>query len=579
MRRFTLPFLSIALLLGTIPGLASQAAAQDEPPASPTALASERPDRCERNDTAKQACVLPLDAVSGPFTFLPDGDQDYFSVNLGEQPGLALELTVRGTDGLDLRTTVSRADDGGTLAIIASPAISTTLSPDLIGWIVLRVENRSPEMASGESYSIELRQTLPPPVPVDSPTAWATLEPDRLENNWSPETAAPAGIGYVYDLNFVCPAAWGCTGGDHDYLAVPVKAGVNYLLATFDLGPGVDTVLDLFWGNSQTPIITNDDAYPGTAFLSVLRWRAPGDGVAVVRIGPRTGELTPTVFDDEASTYRFAAVLAESDLARQVERRITEQAGLPTATATPARSAPPPSAAPADAPPAAMEAPATPAADAPKGTGVVTVETSLRAEPRDSAPVLQELQQEAEVELLGQSLGPWVRVQPIDGVVPGWVYGPDLRRAGAAAEPGTPSTTPAAPTPTLPGSPTAPQGPRVRALDPAPLPPAMPSAANRRIELAVELVQGLVDIRHRQGLPAPTPEGQRPLAQVRVQLVTVFGDVLAEALTGTNGQVRLSRDLAPTIATYIRVPALGIQAPINPEQPAIRITVPEGVSR
>lgn len=107
----------------------------------------------------------------------------------------------------------------------------------------------------------------------------------------------------------------------------------------------------------------------------------------------------------------------------------------------------------------------------------------------------------------------------------------------------------------------------------------MPSAANRRIELAVELVQGLVDIRHRQGLPAPTPEGQRPLAQVRVQLVTVFGDVLAEALTGTNGQVRLSRDLAPTIATYIRVPALGIQAPINPEQPAIRITVPEGVSR
>ena len=83
--------------------------------------------------------------------------------------------------------------------------------------------------------------------------------------------AAPIGVGVLYDLNFVCPVAWGCAGGDHDYLRLPVKKGGQYLLCTFDLGPGVDTVLELFWSTSDTPIAGNDDARPNTSFLSVLR--------------------------------------------------------------------------------------------------------------------------------------------------------------------------------------------------------------------------------------------------------------------------------------------------------------------
>lgn len=337
-------------------------------------------------------------------------------------------------------------------------------------------------------------------------------------------------------------------------------------------------MLDLFWGDPETPVATNDDAYPGAAFLSVLRWHAPGDGVALVRVGPRTGGLTPAVFDDQASSYRFAAVLAESDLARQIEQRIAQQVALPSPTPTPARPIAPP-AAPAAAPASAPPPRATPAADAPKGIGVATTQTSLRAEPEAGARVLQELPQGAEVELLGQSLGPWVRVQPTEGVVPGWVYGPDLRRAGAEATSATAATPELSSTPDSPNPALTPSVPRVRALEAAPLPPATPSPAHQRVELVVELVQGPVETRNRAGLPRVTPQGQRPLGQVRVQLVTVFGDVLAEALTGTNGQVRLSRELAPGVAAYVQVPVLGIQTPIDARQPVMRITVPERVNQ
>ncbi len=371
---YLLPLLAVLLAVALLAGLGDQlspmAAAQVEPTASPTALADQRPDRCEPDDQPDRACVLPLDAVSGPFTFLPIGDRDYYSVDLGAEPaGLSPVVTVRGTSGLDLYTTITRAGETQPLAVISSPAISTTLAPDLAGWLVLRVENRAPAVPNGQSYSIELRRVLPPsPSIPDAQRGQLPLSPDRLENNWSPATAAPIAVGYVYDLNFVCPVPWGCAGGDHDYLAVPVKAGVRYLIATFDLGPGVDTVIDLFWGDEQVPVVTNDDARPGASFLSVLRWVAPSDGTAVIRVGPRTGGANPIVFDKDASSYRFAIVLANSDLGRQLGDRIAEQTGH----TTPAQQGVPPNAGTgagnsrAPAPSAATPAP-TAAADAPRG--------------------------------------------------------------------------------------------------------------------------------------------------------------------------------------------------------------------
>lgn len=584
----------MALLLAGVLGESLNSAsrmvlAQTAPTAVPTALANERPDRCEHNDSREEPCVLPLDAVSGPFTFLPDSDQDYYSVDLGDQPGLVLSIAVRGTSGLELLTTVSRAGDNAMLATISSPAISTTLSADLIGWVILRVENRAPAVASGESYSVELRRVLPPPPPAtaDAQAGQLPLAPDHLENNWSPATAAPIGVGYVYDLNFACPVPWGCAGGDHDYLAVPVKAGVRYLVATFDLGPGVDTVIDLFWGDEQRAVVANDDARPGASFLSVLRWVAPSDGTAVIRVGPRTGGANPIVFDKDASSYRFAIVLADSDLGHQLEERIATQTG----SAAPAHQETAPAAGTgtvnnhAPAPITVTPIP-TAAPDAPKGLAIVAAEsTVLRDGPRPAAAAIQTLEQETIVTLLGQAVGAWVRVQPEGGVVPGWVYGPDLRALSTTSTATTlpasgEAATPNAPTAVSPISPTPTSLPQVTALDPAPLPPATP-ATRESLAVTVRIVATNVPPINptpnagRVGV-TPTPGSQRPLAGVRVQLVTVFGDVLTEAITPASGEVTLTRDLPPEMAVLVRVPALGLQSAVDRAQPALTITVPDG---
>ena len=67
-----------------------------------------------------------------------------------------------------------------------------------------------------------------------------------------------------------------------------------------------------------------------------MQWKAPGNGEAIVRIGPRTGGTRSVVFDDAASTYRFAIALAGSPIGQQIEQRVREQAGLPTPAAAPA---------------------------------------------------------------------------------------------------------------------------------------------------------------------------------------------------------------------------------------------------
>jgi hypothetical protein len=295
----------------------------------------ERPDRCEANDERKAACNIGVDSVSGPFSFYPVGDQDWYRVDLGAPSGLETTITVRTAGALDLLASIS-LDDGTPLTTISSPAISTTLRADLGGGVILHVENRSPADAADATYNIEVRRTLPPPPP--PPHGVPTLGPDPLENNWNVETAAPIGVGVIYDLNFVCPVPWGCGGGDHDYLRLPVKAGVRYLITTFDLGPGVDTAIDLYWQDESHYITTNDDERPGSSFLSTIRWVSPGNGDAIIRVAPRTGGVTPLVLDEKASTYRFAVALAGSPLAQELEARIAEQTNRPQTPPPPAGS-------------------------------------------------------------------------------------------------------------------------------------------------------------------------------------------------------------------------------------------------
>lgn len=576
------PLLGSPVVVTPIAGPSSQRQPDTTAPAmQPTPQASSGPDRCERNEAPGHACALTLDAVNGPFSFLPAGDQDWYRVEL-PSAGLQTVVTVRGTAGLELFTTLSR-DDGSPLGTIASPVTSTTLAPDIAGGVLIRVENRDPGARAEDQYNLEIRRALPPPPAAPPAEGGAALPPDALENNWSPSTAAPIGVGVAYDLNFVCPVPWGCAGGDHDYLRLPVKAGVRYLIATFDLGPGVDTVLDLFWGDETHALAANDDARAGASLLSVLRWVAPADGEAILRVGPRTGGLSPTVLDEQAGSYRFAVALADSELAHQLEDRIADQtnAPAPPARPTPASGAAGGPAPAAPAPPPTV-VPTTPpvSTDAPTGAARVSAaETALREGPSATAPAIQTLPAEAVVTLLGQASGAWVRVQPVDGVVPGWVRGADLtlEPATANAAEAAPTSAPAdasaaAATATL--EPTAATF-RVAPLEPLPPPPLPPPAQHSSIAISVRVVavdEPLVSV---AGKPAPTPAAEhvRPLTGVRVRLVSAFGDPLAEALTDSRGHVRLTTSIAGSIALFVQLPAPGLTVPVLPGEAELLLTL------
>lgn len=547
---------------------AETASAQPDVTASPAIGA--RPDRCETNDQPRQACALSVDAVSGPFTFLPPGDQDWYRVELGAPNGLATTITVRPGGELDLLTTITR-EDGAPLAIVSGPAISTTLSADIAGIILLRVENRDPGDPSGQTYNIEVRRTLPPPAP---PAPASEVAPDALENNWSPATAAPIGVGVIYDLNFVCPVTWGCVGGDHDYFKLPVKQGLQYLICTFDLSPGVDTTLDLFWSNLDTPIASNDDARPNTSFLSVLRWVAPADGVALLRVAPRAGGLLPTVSDTHAGSYRLAVALAGSGLARQLNARIVEQSNQPAATPAPSSAG-------------AASSSQAGAANVPSGQTtrgpalVVARETAFRIAPNPGASLIETLPAETIVTLSGQYSGLWVSVTTAESVLPGWVLGTDLRRADAGQPAATPAslTAPTALPLTMTATPAAAveRQPIVRLIapiapEPAPAPlPRQALTVSVTISLAPTLLEPTPSSAARTAIPAPHVS----LAGMRVQLVNAFGDLLAEGISGADGQIALTRELSAS-AVFVRLPAAGIEIPIDPRRPFVSIELPGG---
>jgi hypothetical protein len=365
--------------------------------------------------------------------------------------------------------------------------------------------------------------------------------PDELENNWSPETATPVAVGVIYDLNLVCPVSWGCAGGDHDYLRLPVKAGLDYLIMTFDLEPGVDTTLDLFWGEQPWPVASSDDARPGMSFFSALRWVAPGDGEVIVRIAPRTGHAATAY----SGAYRFAAVLAESELATQLEahlRNPSDERGTVTATAT---SLP------------------TPSSDAPTGHAWVSAaQTMLHEGPDLATAALQPLTAESRVLLLGQSSGQWVRVQPIGGLLPGWVRGADLTRE---VEQTTPTILLVPTPPQLEPTNVPPAQLLVERLEPLPADDRSAPTQRRSLTLSFQLQE-----ESRQDRPLTTDR----LSGVRIQLVNAFGDLLVEALTSASGAVTLTAELLPDTALFVQLPAAGLRIAIDTTQPMLQIVLP-----
>lgn len=576
------------------PASATTSAASETAPPTRTASAGLGPDSCEPNDAPERACPLPLDAVSGPFSIAPDHDRDHFLLDIPHEAALQTVITARATPGLELYLSASHATE-----LVASGTYSLTLAPAVAGPIVLRVENRDPRPAADERYRIEVRREIAPPSAAAEAAGGAA---DALENNWSFETAAPIAVGSVYDLTLVCPEQrpGACPGGDHDYLQVPVKAGVTYLLATFDLDPGIDTVVELFWQDTAQPAGGNDDYGPGGA-LAALTWAAPADGLALVRIAPRNGGLVPRLSEESRAAYRFAAAPLASELAAKLQATIGRQANLPTPTAAPPGDPAGGGTAsgPATAPPPAPRASVTPETIT-AGPAVIVRETTLRREPREGGDQLAVLAPETPVIVRGQVSGLWVAVEAEASILPGWVRWSDLRRASSpGASAATPEAAGVVPSATASGQPS--QQPDVAAttsaggtnaglaptpalaqvtitaLDPALPPPVAPRTPRQPFAITVTLV-----ISDRPfiggpsfGMATPTPDMRRPVSGVRLQLANAFGDVLAEGITDSAGSVRFARDVRTQEALHIRVPAWGAALPVAHDQGLLVITVPE----
>jgi hypothetical protein len=561
-------------------------------PTSSAAVATASPDPCEPNDTSAQACVLPLDAVSGPFTIVPETDQDFYRLELPEEVSILTVITVRATQGLDLALS---ARQGNTL--VASGTYSLTLAPNITGSIVLRVENRDPRPAAGEQYRIEVRREIVPPRQQDE--SEANSAPDSLENNWSFDSASGIAVGVVYDLSFACPEQRpdACPGGDHDYLLVPVKAGVPYLVTTLDLDPGVDTVIELFWGTTTAPNAGNDD-YASGGTLSALHWTAPNDGLLVVRIAPRNGGLVQHLVEAKTG-YRFAIAPQASELGAKLEAMIRTQANVPTPTAASAAASSSSlssgggAAGGSTVPPSAGNAGLQESITA--GSAVIVRETVLRREPSERATALATLAPESRVTVRGPVNGLWVSVETDASILPGWIRFSDLQRVAEATSPTASSiASPSTQQPAAAEQPTPASMPSVSAagssnaaspqvvtteLDPALPPPPSPPAA--RVPFALSVAVAATDRPSTGnsvlGFATPTPDMRLPVARVRIQLLNVFGDVLAEGLTDAQGTTQLRRDVRPGDALLVRIPAWGIEIALAANQNSLIVTIPEGL--
>ena len=547
------------------------------------------PEAAEPNNTLADARPIELGGKIDNLTLFPDRDVDDFVFFVKpDMVGLTAILDTYITYGMDTRLRVLRPD-GSVIAENddASPGdkrshLSIALTES--GYVIIEVSNASIVPPDVKTYTLETRLVTSGEAAAQPAPGPEGGKPDAYENNYDFDHSWEIPVGQQIDnLNFLCPSGASTNCGDNDFFAVSLKGGVCYIAQTLKLAPGIDTNLIVYGPqrDAAPPWAGNDDVATGI-LESHARFCVPhsmGSIIGYILVGNAGNRIPPAPAAQRTYSLRVDVELP------------------PTPTAAPIASggnAPAP-AAPASAPAAA--------GDAPKGMAIVSAKsTALRDTPNAQGTVIETLPQETLVILQGQASGAWVRVQVANGVLPGWVYGPDLKRideaaATAAALPApTSSRAPevgaaAAPAPASASGTQTTTGPATNAL-PAPrvvalqaTPAAAPTQA-QRISLAVSVLlvnsgattATATPLALGAGMPTPRAGGLPPLSSMRVQLVNAFGDVLAEAITPDSGEVTLRRDLALGTAVFIRVPSPGLQVPVDTKQPtsALTITLPVG---
>src|SRR6266508_525065 len=384
-------------------------------PTSSPAPDTPTPDAYEPNNRVAEARPIEIGGKIDKLNFLPDGDIDYFVFFVKpDMVGLTAILDTYITFGLDTRVRVLRPD--GSVIVEnddASPGdkrshLTVALSEG--GYFIIEVSNTSIVPPGDKTYALETRLVTDGEAAAQPTPGPEGGKPDAYENNYDFDHAPEIPVGQQIDgLNFLCPPGASTNCGDNDFFAVSLKGGVCYVAQTLKLAPGIDTNLIVYGPqrDGAPPWAGNDDVATGM-MESSARFCVPkgaGSIIGYILVGNAGNRIPPP-----PAAQRTYSLLLDVELP-------------PTPTAAPIASggnAPPPA-----APSSALTA----AGDAPKGAAIVIAEsTALRDAPNAQGTKIQTLPQETLVILQGQASGAWVRVQVEGGVLPGWVYGPDLKR-------------------------------------------------------------------------------------------------------------------------------------------------------
>lgn len=556
-----------------------------------------QPDRCEPNDTLTQPCALPADIDNGDMNFVDDGLDVYSFLLKG---GRTYTIRASSSTGIDPQIRLYRAD--ATDTVIASNddiEAGTTdaevrIATERDGWYLAAIANVAPGDMRRRIYTVSARSST-----AQTPTANATAaadaaqrpvaatQGDLYENNYSPETAATLVWGVPYDLSLVCPTAGQCPAGDHDFFWLPVKSGVPLVALTYDLGPGADPALTIYrpeagFTDPSTGLVGwrawagNDDVVPGFTLRAQVFVTPDWSGYALLVVASSERADPPPLPPAAGAPGRYRLMVGPPALAA-VQQVAAAQTDIPAA---PTETAPslPPTGQPAPAPVAS--APAGDAREVIKeesvsGMAVVVGEATLfAAAPPSDDDALATYPDGAQVRLLGQTYAGWVKVQPLDSVTPGWMFGPNLRPIVEGGPPARTSSAVGAPSSGAPGvgatagtssaTPGADQGAPRPQVTPLPAIPTPTLATESPIARAVT-VQVCVVAKATDTACARTLEG------VKVELIRVSDNqVLFVGLTDRTGEVAPSIQVAPGTAVDVQIGALGIRTAL----PANGATLP-----
>lgn len=580
--------------------------------ATPTPEPGTQPDLCEPNDALTRPCSVPTEVENRDLNFVDDS-LDVFSLLL--KGGRTYTLRASSSTGIDPLIKVYRAEETGSIFVenddvkpgTTDAEVKVTTEGD--GWYLVAVENKAPGDMRRRLYTFSARSSAAE-VPTANPAAatQAALRPvaattgDVFENNYSPETAATLAWGVPFDLSLVCPDQGQCSAGDHDFFWVPVKAGVQLVAVTYDLGPGADPAITLYrpeanFTDPSTGLagwrawVSNDDVVPGFTLRSQLLAAPDWDGYALLVVASSRRADPPPMPPAVGAPGRYRLMIGPPGLA-PVQEVLRAQTDIPPAP-TPVVATAAPTGQPVVAPVAPTEVRDSREVikeESIAGEAVVVVDGTrlYAAAPPSDDDELAVYPEGAVVTLLGQTYAGWVKVQPVDSVTPGWMFGPNLRPlspvrpaegnaspvAGANESPVPGAGSTAAPT----GTTSRPNGTAVAGATSMPqlveLPPlATPTAATVAPEARTATIE--VCAVPKASVSACT----RPLEGVRVELVRVSdGSVLFVGLTDRTGRVAPSIQVAPGTAVDVQIGALGLRAALPTNGALLPVRVVEGAS-